>query len=123
MEIEKYLPIGTVVMLKEAKKRIMVIGYLPVSNKDGEKVIYDYAACLYPEGIISSDKTLLFNHDQIDKIYFIGNNDEETKKFLESIKEIEKEEALKIIKEKDNNDDTNKNDSNENENPELIIED
>jgi hypothetical protein len=119
MEIEKYLPIGTVLMLKEAKKRIMIIGYLPVSNKDGEKVIYDYAACLYPEGMISSDKTLLFNHDQIEKIYFIGNNDAETTQFLESIKNVEKDKALEMVKE------TKKEEKkkNEKEEPDLIIED
>ena len=117
MEIEKYLPIGTVLMLKDAKKRIMIIGYLPVSNKDGKKEVYDYAACLYPEGIISSDKTLLFNHDQIGKIYYIGNNDEETKQFIEQIKELDKNDILKEIDNK--KEDTKK----EEKKPELIIED
>ena len=30
---EKYLPIGTVVTLQNAKKRIMIIGYCPVDNE------------------------------------------------------------------------------------------
>lgn len=96
MKLEKYLPIGTVVLLKEAKKRIMIIGYLPVSKDDTEKV-YDYAACLYPEGIISSDKTLLFNHDQIEEIYFLGSNDGEASDFLNQIKNVDRDEVLKEL--------------------------
>ena len=117
MDIEKYLPIGTVLMLKDAKKRIMIIGYLPVGNKDGKNEVYDYAACLYPEGIISSDKTLLFNHDQIGEIYFIGNNDEEAKLFIEKIKDVDKNDILKEIDKISN--DSKKADVN----PDLIIED
>ena len=103
MKLEKYLPVGTVVLLKEAKKRIMIIGYLPV-NKEDENKVYDYAGCLYPEGIISSDKTLLFNHDQIEEIYFLGCNDGETADFLKQLKEIKPDEALKEM-EKENKED------------------
>ena len=100
MKVEKYLPIGSVVMLKEGKKRIMIVGYLPIIEVDGEKKGYDYSACLYPEGIISSTQTLVFNHDQIDNIYFIGNNDGETKEFLDSLKDVDlKAEIGKIEKE------------------------
>ena len=117
MEIEKYLPIGTVLMLKEAQKRIMIIGYLPVSGENSERKVYDYAACIYPEGILSADKTLLFNHDQIDKVYYLGNNDEETNQFLTELKSINKDDILKEI-------DKQKNDSSaETGKPELIIED
>ncbi|HIR49081.1 MAG TPA: DUF4176 domain-containing protein [Candidatus Faecimonas gallistercoris] len=80
MQAEKYLPIGTVVMLKGGKKRAMIIGFCCSNNGDTSK-IYDYAGCLYPEGTLSSDKTLLFNHEQIDKIYYLGLSDEEEKNF------------------------------------------
>ena len=77
---EKYLPIGTVVMLKEGKKRIMITGFCCMGDKEQTK-IYDYSGCLYPEGFVSANKFLLFDHNQIDKIYFLGYEDEEEKQF------------------------------------------
>ena len=36
---------------------------------------------MYPEGFLSSNQTCLFNHDQIEKIYYFGLIDEEEEKF------------------------------------------
>jgi len=87
---EKYLPIGTVVMLKGGKKRVMIAGYFAVDNKNTE-VVYDYSGCLFPEGFLSSDQTLLFNHSQIEKVYFEGYQDEDQQLFSKQLLEIEKE--------------------------------
>ena len=87
MKYEKYLPIGTVVMLKGGTKRAMIIGFCAISGENNTKT-FDYSGCLYPEGMISSDKTLLFNHDQIDKIYFLGLSDEEEKKFKTNLNKL-----------------------------------
>lgn len=89
MKYEKYLPLGTVVMLKDASKRLMIIGFCTSSN-DNKEVIYDYSGCLYPEGVLSSDKSFLFNHNQIAKIYCLGLSDEEEKKFKINLKETMK---------------------------------
>ena len=78
---EKYLPIGTVVRLKGATKKIMIIGYCPLEKEKNE--MYDYSACLYPEGLIDSSRILLFNHDKIEQVYFEGNSDEEYQKINE----------------------------------------
>ena len=94
---DKFLPIGTVVMLKGATKRLMISGFCamenePVENED-EK-IWDYSGCLYPEGFLSSNQTCLFNHDQIDKIYHLGlssDEDNEEKEFKERLKEVVEE--------------------------------
>ena len=84
MNYEKYLPVGTVVMLKGGKKRAMITGFCSVADEDKSKV-YDYTGCLYPEGVISSNQTLLFNHEQIDKIYHLGLVDEEEKQFKQRL--------------------------------------
>lgn len=86
---EKYLPVGTVVMLKGAKKRIVIVGFCSISGKDKSKV-FDYSGCLFPEGLISSEQTLLFNHDQIEKIYHLGLMDEEEKNFKQKLNEMMK---------------------------------
>ena len=68
---EKVLPIGTVVLLKNARKRVMIIGYCKYKGNDTSK-IYDYAGCVYPEGYISPDTTALFDHEQIDAVFSLG---------------------------------------------------
>ena len=84
---KKFLPIGTVVLLKNGKKRAMITGFCCIDQKDTTKV-FDYTGCLYPEGTISSDKNLIFNHDQIDKIYHFGLIDEEEKQFKEKLNSL-----------------------------------
>lgn len=83
---EKYLPIGTVVRLKGATKKIMIMGYCPIEKEKNE--MYDYSACLYPEGLVDSSKILLFNHDKIEQVYFVGNSDEEYQKINEQMKQM-----------------------------------
>ena len=98
---EKYLPIGSVVLMKEAKKRVMIAGYAVKSPESGDK-IWDYIGCLYPEGIITPEKNLLFDHKNIDKVYAIGYSDDEQKKFIEKLlkatelheKRVSKEDSL-----------------------------
>ena len=46
---EKYLPIGTVVLLKGGSKRVMITGFCSVDGNESD-VIYDYNGCVYPEG-------------------------------------------------------------------------
>ena len=100
-EYPKFLPIGSVVMLKKAYKKLMIVGYTPV-NLDKKDKIYDYLGCIYPEGMIVTDYNIMFNHNDIDVIYAVGMMDEDTKEFLEEIKEFdgnknEKKRALDII--------------------------
>ena len=84
---EKYLPIGTVVLLKGGKKRAMITGFCSVAQENQEK-IYDYSGCVYPEGYLSSNQVCLFDHDQIEKVFFVGFEDEEEKTFKEKLNKI-----------------------------------
>lgn len=89
---KRFLPIGSVVKLKEGTKRLMITGFLPIEqNEKGEKNVWDYNGCLYPEGIITSTNNYLFNHSQIEEIHFIGLVDEEEENFKKKLDEaIEK---------------------------------
>ena len=84
---DKYLPIGSVVLLKGGKKRAMITGFCSVAQENQEK-IYDYSGCVYPEGYLSSNQVCLFDHDQIDKIFFTGLEDEEEFTFKEKLNQI-----------------------------------
>ena len=84
---EKFLPIGTVVLLKGGNKRAMITGFCSVAQENQEK-IYDYSGCVYPEGYLSSNQVCLFDHDQIEKIFFEGFVDEEEVQFKEKLNRI-----------------------------------
>lgn len=86
---ERFLPIGTVVLLKGGKKYVMVTSYCIFPNKvqikegkpiQPEKKMYEYGGCVYPEGIIDTSMSCAFNHNQIDKIIYMGYESEDQKK-------------------------------------------
>ena len=89
MNIEKYLPLGTVVMLKNGKKRLMITGFCITPNND-DGVMFDYSGVIFPEGMISSDQTALFNHEQIERVDYLGLVDDEEKKFKTKLNELVK---------------------------------
>ena len=98
--MEKFLPIGSVVSLKGAKTRIMIIGYKPIPKLQTEKSEYDYSACIFPCGVFDSDKMLAFNHEQIEFVYYYGLKDEESELFVKTLKEVtdkEKEIEMPIL--------------------------
>lgn len=65
-----FLPIGSVVVLKDGNMPLMIFGRVQQALEDG--CIWDYAAVPYPEGNSDKDHTYLFNRDQVDKLLFIG---------------------------------------------------
>ena len=87
MTFEGLLPIGSVVLLKNASKRLMIIG---VCRKEESGKIWDYAGCLYPEGFISADETFLFDGEQIEKVFAVGYQDQEQFEFKVKADELMK---------------------------------
>lgn len=82
---EKYLPLGTVVLLKEATKRLIITGYCSMLP-DNEERVYDYVGSLFPEGNLAGDDVALFDHEQIDKICYMGLEDDEYAKMNEQLR-------------------------------------
>ncbi len=78
MEKERFLPIGSVVLLKNATKPVMITGYSIIGNANSEnpeeitKKMYEYGCCVYPEGVLSTNLIGGFDHEQIEKILFVG---------------------------------------------------
>ncbi len=95
---KEYLPIGTIVLLNGGEKKVMITGFCVIPNDNNHK-LYDYSGCLFPEGIIDSNEVCLFNHNQIEEIYFRGYENEEEKDFKNELKETIKD----IIVDDDNN--------------------
>ena len=83
MDIRELLPIGSVVLLKNGTKKVMIFGVKQTDNSDGKE--YDYISVLYPEGNVGENGQFLFNHSDIDEIYFRGCEDEERENFIENL--------------------------------------
>ena len=75
------LPIGSVVLLNEAEKKLMIIGIL---QRNGEEV-FDYVGCPYPEGLLDSENLFLFNHKDIAEISYLGFDNIERQIFIKKI--------------------------------------
>lgn len=79
----RFLPIGTVVLLKGGKRELMIVSYCVMPNGDvydkngkvndfNKDQVFDYGACFYPDGMVQSDQIFAFNHDQIARICYKG---------------------------------------------------
>lgn len=64
------LPIGSIVLLEKTNKPVMIYGFHQIHSKTGK--FYDYIACLYPEGSLDTEYSLLFCHHQIEKVLHQG---------------------------------------------------
>lgn len=84
---QKYLPLGTVVLLKGATKRLMITGFCIVDSVDSS-VIHDYSACIYPEGMLKPNQLALFNHEQIAQIIYMGYRDQEEIDFKKKLNDL-----------------------------------
>ncbi len=81
---EKYLPIGTVVLLKGGTKKVMINGFCAVTEAKKNKV-FDYRGCPFPEGVLQSSGVALFDHDQISEIVHMGFKNDESINFLDKL--------------------------------------
>lgn len=84
---ERTLPVGSVVSLRGATKRLMILGYLKYLKGDDVKV-YDYCGCTYPEGYLDSESTAVFDHEDIEHIYSLGFQDKVQFEFRNRLIEI-----------------------------------
>lgn len=89
--IRDLLPIGSIVLLKNAKKNLMIYGIKQLDSQ-APNVEYDYIGVLYPEGNMGKEFQFLFNHEDIDKVIFEGYRDEEREKFIAEIAKAYNEE-------------------------------
>lgn len=90
----RFLPIGSIVKLKNGQKEVMVTSYciFPTGKeiKNGQEVeperkMYEYGGCIYPEGIIESNTSLAWNHSDIEEIIFEGYENEDFKQMNEEL--------------------------------------
>ncbi len=82
------LPIGTVVKLKNIKKWVMIYGrhQIQISTTN----IYDYLAVPYPEGNLSEEFNIFFNHETIEEVIYLGLESSQEKAMKEKVEQDRK---------------------------------
>ena len=86
-KIRDYLPIGTVVVLKNGTKKLMIFGIIQ-SNAEEPGEEYDYIGVPYPEGNMGEEYQYLFYHNAIEELFFKGYEDVERQEFIENLEEF-----------------------------------
>ena len=81
--VKELLPIGSVIVLKGGSKKLMVYGIKQTKGDTG--VMYDYIGVIYPEGNIGKAGQFLFNHKDIDQVFFKGYENAERTEFVEKL--------------------------------------
>ncbi len=90
---EKFLPIGSVVLLKGGERELMITSYCVApkgevivkgeSTIPQEGTIYEYGACLYPDGVIDPNMICSFNSEDIEKVVFRGYETDQYKEYVD----------------------------------------
>lgn len=70
---DKLLPLGSIVQLYDGEVKVIIVGR--VQKHVGNGNLYDYSSCIYPQGYMGSDQLYMFNHENIETLYFIGFED------------------------------------------------
>ena len=78
--VKNLLPIGSVVRLKEGRKKVMVFGIKQTDT--ATSVEHDYIGVVYPEGNMGEQLQFFFEHDGIEEVVFRGYEDKERENFI-----------------------------------------
>ena len=86
MRVNNLLPIGSIVLLKDSNKRLMIYGMF--QQEENNDTVYDYIGVPYPEGFLNIQKCYLFNEELIDEVLYIGYIDSEFQVFKNKLATI-----------------------------------
>lgn len=98
MNAKEYLPVGSVVFLKNGIKKAVIVGIMQgMLDKEKKMTEYDYIGVFYPEGFLSTETMFMFNHDSITDVIFRGYENSERTDFLDKLdRNREKAAELKL---------------------------
>lgn len=89
---ENLLPVGSVVLLKNALKKSVIIGYKQVGSKDPGR-IFDYSGIIYPVGNFGPQSQFLFDQDDIQDVIFVGYKNDEFNDMVAALEKKATEDA------------------------------
>lgn len=94
MEEKKFLPLGSIVILKGAMKKLMIISRASVLNNK----YFDYGAILYPEGMID-ENVAYFNSQDIVKVVSEAYTDDDDALMVKQLCQAKEEYLASSIQE------------------------
>lgn len=74
----EFLPLGSVVAIKNSLQKLIIVGRGLTVTNDGKTTYYDYAAAPYPVGM-TNDRVAYLNHDVIDLVLYYGYDDDDNR--------------------------------------------
>ena len=80
------LPIGTVILLENGTQELMITSRYPLYDNKGDIGYFDYAGCLYPQGM-TSEENYFFNQEDIKTVIHVGYESLEEKELRKNILE------------------------------------
>ncbi|MCI8785325.1 MAG: DUF4176 domain-containing protein [Eubacterium sp.] len=80
------MPIGSVVRLKEAEKKLMIIGIKQLNEEKG--TVKDYIGVMYPEGYLNKEVFFTFDQEDVEETIFEGYRSKEQETFFEQVSEV-----------------------------------
>lgn len=86
--MNRILPIGSVVLLADGTKPVMIFGYLQTAMQDKTDMV-DYIGVPYPEGNVNALMQFGFQMTDIREVLFEGYRTEEFKPYEELLKRAE----------------------------------
>ncbi|MCR3761155.1 DUF4176 domain-containing protein [Clostridium felsineum] len=98
MEEKSFLPLGSIVILKGAIKKLMIVSRANVVNNN----YFDYGAILYPEGMVD-ENVAYFNSKDIFKIVSEAYTDEDDALIVEQLVQAKEEYLASSVKEIEEN--------------------
>ena len=90
-QIRDLLPIGSVVLLRNGKKPLMIYGVCQTDEESGQE--YDYISVIWPEGNLGNGSSFMFNNEDIDKLLFRGADGVERDDFIDKLVDFYKTEG------------------------------
>ena len=82
---QKYLPLGSIVILEGGIQKMLIISRALNVNNGGKQYYFDYGAVPYPEGLVS-DQMAYFNADAISRVVFEGYHDVDDEAMMDNIR-------------------------------------
>lgn len=95
--VRKFVPLGSILMLKKGVHRVMVVGYCAQIDTDINAGFYDYIGCLFPEGLFGTENNFVFNHEDIKEVFHLGYVDDEVIQFQDRLKKYLKDKLGKDV--------------------------
>lgn len=96
--MEKLMPLGSVLKLKNSLSLIMITGYYAVDEE--KNIVKPYIGINYPLGLSRKIQYILFDENSVEKIFHYGYEDEKVKKYNDRLKKLMEEKGIISIWEK-----------------------